>query len=736
MGMQPPSVLHDVFAALGLWFPLLLYALLLLGLGGVIGRGVGVANLFRDDSRLLDPPAGRSRLRVLWASSAFWTHVGLTLFFGLIWLTMHHGAVGPAEPGVRCDPSCLWPRDDAAATEAMTRMLVAAALAGALGLWLATVEFRRLRVGGRALRREVYTREMRRRVGGLVVGLAALGLAYQGARMATAASGLAGSELFWINAFAVILVLASLYTKKALTCLSILGAPVILTIAVGWLNRLDGGEAAMLALLLAIWVVVANGDRFKLRLPGFADAAYAAPVDPNDTSAPLPGHPAPIRITDPLDGWLAAARPKDDPTFRPKLVILATSGGAYRASFWTALLLDHLAAESGPDGAFPGLARNIRLVTGASGGMVAGAYFAAMAAEHPMALGGVRARIEADLEAWQSARDGLGRVIPIPRDSLTPIVQQMVRKDMVSVFLPFRPAFDRGRALDCQWRTLQRSFADVRAAEAEGRAPSLIISPMLVESGAPAFLSNLDLKPLRERTLPEGADKALVNRESVELFDAFPEAHATLSLATAVRLNATFPYVSPAVSLPTRPTRRVVDAGYYDNYGMDLATGWLMTPAVQDWILKHCSGVAVIQCRAFPTDRADEPRSRAARAYRWLTSPVEGLFAARGSSQMFRNNEAMRSVERAYGARLGRAGFVRSFVFENTAEASMSWYLPEDELITMEHLLPSATRRDKAERSESAASDAVAGAPEAVLLEACKERIDRELAALKAFWNA
>src|SRR5207244_764295 len=49
-----------------------------------------------------------------------------------------------------------------------------------------------------------------------------------------------------------------------------------------------------------------------------------------------------------------------------------------------------------------------------------------------------------------------------------------------------------------------------------------------------------------------------------------------VTLGTAVRLNATFPLVSPAAVLPCLPTRRVVDAGYYDNHGVDVAASWLM----------------------------------------------------------------------------------------------------------------------------------------------------------------
>src|SRR5262249_46672717 len=36
-----------------------------------------------------------------------------------------------------------------------------------------------------------------------------------------------------------------------------------------------------------------------------------------------------------------------------------------------------------------------------------------------------------------------------------------------------------------------------------------------------------------------------------------------------------FPFLSPATSIPTLPPRRLVDAGYYDNYGLDVALGYV-----------------------------------------------------------------------------------------------------------------------------------------------------------------
>ena len=61
-------------------------------------------------------------------------------------------------------------------------------------------------------------------------------------------------------------------------------------------------------------------------------------------------------------------------------------------------------------------------------------------------------------------------------------------------------------------------------------------------------------------------------------------------------MNATFPYVSPAVRLPVSPARRVVDAGYYDNYGINVAASWIQEH--REWIRLHTSGVVLIQVQS------------------------------------------------------------------------------------------------------------------------------------------
>jgi hypothetical protein len=262
----------------------------------------------------------------------------------------------------------------------------------------------------------------------------------------------------------------------------------------------------------------------------------------------------------------------------------------------------------------------------------------------------------------------------------------MLSRDLPQLVKPLRPAGDRGRVLDEQWATLGRSFASFTPAVAEGRAPSIFLSPMLVETGALALFSNHELGDIRGRGLPPGHGAGDKHKASVEIFRTFAGTHDTMTHATAVRLNATFPYVSPAISLPTKPDRRPVDAGYYDNYGIDLLTAYLEQDRTCDWIMENCAGVAVIQVRAFPSEVPTPTAGGFQRAYQFLTSPVEGVFSARKASQMFRNDQQL-ALARARYDQLAERDFLRVFTFEANSDVSMSWYLRCDEMRALEGLL-------------------------------------------------
>jgi hypothetical protein len=112
-------------------------------------------------------------------------------------------------------------------------------------------------------------------------------------------------------------------------------------------------------------------------------------------------------------------------------------------------------------------------------------------------------------------------------------------------------------------------------------------------------------------------------------------------------MSGSFPFVSPAVNLPTKPPHRVVDAAYYDNYGIQTAAAWIYNN--RGWLMAETSGVVVIQIRDSTSiiDRVgihDVPESfwqRLGHGFQFLTSPIAGVYRARFTSGLFRNEQAI-----------------------------------------------------------------------------------------------
>jgi hypothetical protein len=432
-----------------------------------------------------------------------------------------------------------------------------------------------------------------------------------------------------------------------------------------------------LAALVAGALILGNRSPYFDRFPGFRGGSgnanfdyYAEGHRVDFGERPRGGAPL-VPPTDALSGW------RGDETTRGPLVVVATSGGAYRAAFWTAMVLDELASRPSTRP----LARSIRLLTGASGGMVASAYFAALAPRGRDApWPSVERKLRDDILEFRDARNTAGcgpfaTRFPLDRDGLSPVAQQLLQRDVVRILASPLIGWnrlgdwdlwhDRGLVLEEQWRTLGVTFAALAPGVREGWRPALLLSPMMVETGQPLLISSLDLGTL----VPDAP-------EAEELFARFPAAFDTFLLRTAVRMSASFPYISPAVSLPADPPRRVVDAGYYDNYGVNAAALWLSDPSIRTWIKKNTIGVVLVEIRAEPTTAppwCHRTPNWVGVAGQGLTTPVEGVASARSASMRFRNEEEIRSVQALYPDR-----FVIRCVLENHTcpeDVAVSWDL-------------------------------------------------------------
>lgn len=384
---------------------------------------------------------------------------------------------------------------------------------------------------------------------------------------------------------------------------------------------------------------------------------------------------------------------------KPPVALVCVSGGGSRSALWVSSVLRALEEAFLDDGRRPKVAfpYHVRLISGASGGMLGAAAYAA-ALQAP-----VEGRWAAGPSSDEDARrQTLDRLIDgIQQNFLSPVANHLGSWDLLHAFLPRRRSYDRGWAIEDAWDralpgVLDRTFADLSEGERRGWRPSLIFSPMLVEDGRQLFISNLSLRPVTwnlafvagDPAPPSGAGsgRRLLSREGVEFFDLFPEAYDRFRVGTAARMSASFPYVLPAAILPTNPPRRVVDAGYYDNYGVGIAVSWLSTHL--DWIERNTSGVILIQIRdgrsilSRRREEVDDPfPGLVARGVQWATSPPEGLWQARVASHVYRNDHLLHLMTELVRARGFPDNFftTATFEFERGENVSLSWTLTEQE---------------------------------------------------------
>lgn len=438
----------------------------------------------------------------------------------------------------------------------------------------------------------------------------------------------------------------------------------------------EASSVVWLAVLLLAWR--AGREHYAIRIPDLAPLyergrRVAYPPRPRERSAPS-AEPA-------LADALIDPRARPSKRERQPLILLCASGGGIRAATWTAGLLARLSAE------VPRFNELSLTISGASGGMVGAAYFIA------------------DLKRCAESGERLPLSFPalsylVSRDSLTELTRALVLHDLPRALLGGVNTGDRGAALQRAWETraaelrLDTKLVDFAPGEREGRWPSLIFSPMVVEDGRRLLLSNLELPGLTDaRALwVEDVDSERVRLASQSAFHAaelFGEAARDVQLGTAARLSASFPYISPAVVLPTEPRTRVVDAGYYDNFGVDLCSA-LLRRALEhhaDWLEQNVSRILILQMRddvSVLSQPSGAPLALSAkssalsRGLEGLTTPVEGFFAARSSVMQLRNDAQLDGVAASYAARFGR-DFLAHEIFELKGDVSLSWYLAESE---------------------------------------------------------
>lgn len=345
---------------------------------------------------------------------------------------------------------------------------------------------------------------------------------------------------------------------------------------------------------------------------------------------------------------------------KPPLIIINTSGGGSRAMLWTFRCLQLV------DSLFHGnLMDRTVLMTGSSGGLIGAAYYRQLA--YSGKEGGL---------ADPSAPKHLDQMAS---DILNPVMFSLVTNDM---FIRYRNVHDGGRSytLDRGYSFEQRldsltgnmlniRIGDMALPEQRAETPLLVISPTSVNDGRRLIISALPVAYLTniEPDYPVFADN---EPESIEFLRLFKDQDpANLKLSSALRMNATFPYITPVVTLPSEPKMRVMDAGARDNYGYRTTMSFLQT--YRQWLKEHVSRVVVIQLRDQQRDLKVRPVGGSLLGR--LVAPVGSIYGnfVRGQDQDY--DLAMKTAEAWMPVPLHEVDLQLRHAADD--EISLSWHL-------------------------------------------------------------
>ena len=303
-------------------------------------------------------------------------------------------------------------------------------------------------------------------------------------------------------------------------------AGVVLAGVAFWLDRFAISAPLLIAFIVALVAIGCRTDHFFQLRPRHA-VAGATPCLPELKTC--------------LMNRLAQI-PKDGAGNRTAIVVTA-SGGGIQASAWTAEVLTRLAAE------IPHFERSLCLVSGVSGGSVgAGVYLAgtypdsgeANDCDREERRASIRNRSRASLleyVAWGVAFADLPRLFTglLPRNRLVD------RGWAVEHLLEKRLSFSNQPSAAGR-QAASKTLRDLCAEVAAGTMPVPLFNATCVQTGQRVIMS-----PVRFTAEPHAGSRSLHIPADYSrcLFKANP------TLATAIRLSATFSYVSP-VARPTR----------------------------------------------------------------------------------------------------------------------------------------------------------------------------------------
>ncbi|MBL4862412.1 MAG: patatin-like phospholipase family protein, partial [Crocinitomicaceae bacterium] len=349
---------------------------------------------------------------------------------------------------------------------------------------------------------------------------------------------------------------------------------------------------------------------------------------------------------------------------KPKMVLLNTSGGGSRSALWTVTVMQKI------DKILSGkVSRHTQLITGASGGMIGAAYYRELL---------LRKNLNEISDIYTTKyRD------KISMDMLNKLTFMGSTNDILIRYQKlkingFKYTKDRGYAFEEQLHKntggiLDHDLGYYKPYEQQGIIPTMIFTPTIINDGRRLFISAQSMNFI---TSHNGSSINMPNsNENIDYHSLLDNQKTNeIRFSSVLRASATFPFVMPMITLPTKPETQLMDAGIRDNYGGKTIMEFLF--AVKDWIEENTSGVIILQVRDTKKIMDDESHSQVSFLDK-ITLPFGNMYKNFPRVQDFNQDELMNIGVLSFEFPVNIVSF--NLLENKRNRISLSWHLTSQE---------------------------------------------------------
>lgn len=347
---------------------------------------------------------------------------------------------------------------------------------------------------------------------------------------------------------------------------------------------------------------------------------------------------------------------------KPKLIFINVSGGGLRAGLFATAVLQR--ADSLLGGA---LFDKTFMISGASGGMFGVTYLRELYLRQKEGLN-INMQDSAILQN-------------VSRDLLNPLALSILSNDALLPYHKFKLGEhtyfkDRGYVFErfyCENTGLRfdKTLNDYKQAEFDAKVPLVIYHTTVINDSRRFFISPHPVSFLMRPYAGENINNTL-DVDAIDFCRFFEkQGGGDLLITSAMRMDATFPFILPNPELPSEPATYVMDGGALDNFGTETTLRFLKT--FKNWINENTSGVVIIQIR--DTEKFEEPEATPRKTiFSRLTDPLGTVYRNMENMHDFLTDHRLNDVDEDLK---GKINFV---LFEYTTEhtdqkAAMSMHL-------------------------------------------------------------